>query len=88
MGKRYLVLYARSGEYGVFDETNHRHISDSNIGGLVAQLKRKQLAGELKDGSIITGESILRDHEGIHGLTPDEHRLFWELYSSRDFSIR
>jgi hypothetical protein len=76
MGNRYYVVRRASGEFSIIDDRNNIHLSDSSPAGLAYRLKVEQSEGRLKDGSIVTGEPVLRDSLNIHGLTLHEHRLF------------
>lgn len=85
LGKQYAVLHSNSGNFVVVGIEGKVYLSDSDIGSLAIRLKREQREGRLKDGSIVTGEPVLRDSPTIHGLTPEEHSTFWRLYSSKTY---
>lgn len=85
MSGNYFVLHTSSGDFAVVDDCGRVLLSDLSITGLAARLKMEQSDGRLKDGSIVTGEPVIRDDSSIHGLTSEEHRVFWKLYSSKSY---
>lgn len=86
MSGNYSVLRTSSGSFVVVSQCGRVYLSDSDVGGLALRLKREQAEGRLKDGSVITGEPVIRDLPEIHGLTFEEHKRFWNLYSSKTYA--